>query len=527
MSNGKKEVSAVPRSHELVRWFDILAALLICCGLVGIYTLSLDRSYFGYGTETDYVGSMVLEAEKLIAGEALASEFHPPGFIIAMAIGHFFKGDWFWVGKSLSIISFTLTMITAYGMFRLIAGPLAGLGAIVGLLSSAVFLKYAMQTTSDVFYLALYYSTCLLAVYASVRKSFWLWLGVGILIIISTMTRTNGITLLLLLALPLFQSRGTDRIRLVAGCVAGLGFALLAFAVFAVATESNLMPAGTYHNIAITYFTEERISWEGMIEARSRFDSLADVLTHDPVTMAKSYIRDLLDIILRRIPLLAGPALALLFLPGLLYTVGQHHRPLVGFFFVLTLAQLLLVNLKAFEARYHLYFVPWIGVGALLSLSLIAERKDWAPKLRIPVLSMSVAIVLVGGLYAWTDTRRFAKLGGNPELARVLPIIQPIIGPNDVIVSRKSAHLAYYTGAASAWLPNVESEGELQAALVSAQTKSGAKGGVFLFLGEVEKRMRPETVSLVSKGDTLPWLVEVTESKAFPNWKLLHYRPQD
>ncbi len=489
--------------------------------------LSGERTHFGYGTETDYVGSMVSEARRLLAGQPLLSEFHPPGYILTMALAYLFSGDWFVAGKAISVVSAIVALAAAWGLFRVIATPLVAFGAVIGLLSSSVFLEYAMQATSDICFLALYYLTFLFAALALVRNITWLWIVVGALVIVATMTRTNGITLLLLVAMPFFLEERAERLRAFGCAVAGVALAAAAFYGFAQVTGSNLMPKGTYHNIALTYFTDERVAWEGMVEARSRFNSLTEVLTHDPVALAKGYARDLFDVTLRQVPTISGMVLALFFLPGLLFGLGGRNGRLFAAFFAISLAQLLLVNLKAYEPRYHLYLAPWIGAGAMICLASLSEWRGWYPRLRVPFLLGSCAIVLLGFLAAWGDARRFAAQGGNPELARVLPEIQPFLASNDVIISRKAQHLSYYTGAVPVWLSDIGTEEELLATLHAARLEVGVGGSVYLFYGQTERRLRPEVGNLVLRAPHYPWLKPVAGEMGKGAWSLFRYLPEE
>lgn len=514
-------------ARRRLHWADLVSAAVALVSIGLIVLLSGERTYFGYGTETDFVGSMIAEGQRLLSGEPLASEFHPPGYIMVATLAYLVSGEWFVAGKALSALSAALALLACHGLFRLIGGPVVALGAVIGLSSSATFLEFAMQATSDVYFLAIFYVTLMLAALAFVRRAPRLWLLVGALVVIVTMTRTNGITLLLLLGLPLIPGGGPGRLRALAFTAAGAGLAALAFLAFAQLSGSNLMPKGTFHNIAMTYFTDERISWEGMTEARSRFQSLRDVLTYDPAAMARGYASDLLDVTLRQIPQLGGPVLAMFFLPGLLIAIGDRQRPLLIFFLVLMIAQLLLVNLKAYEPRYHLYVTPWLGAGTVLLLSWLAARQDWPRWLRVPVVGLCCAAILVGLLYAWTDARRFAAQGGNPELARALPEIQPILTSDDVIMGRKSGHLAYYTDARPNWIPEVATEDDLRAALDAAAAKAGPGGRVFLFFGEIERRARRNVGPMLFDPPGLPWLERVAGTPdPASGWALFRYLPE-
>lgn len=499
---------------------DVLALLLILAASVLIFVLSGQRTLAGYGTETDFIGNMVAEATRLGNGIPLQSEFHPPGFILVMTAVHKATGDWFVTGKIISAVSAAATLLLAWALGRMLAGRAFALGAVVGLVSSATFLRYSLQATSDIYTLSLFFLTYLLAAIATRRGSNAAWFLTGALVVLSLMTRTNGVTLVLLLAVPLLLSYPGRRIPAVFSGLLGIACAALAFVAFARITGSNLMPKGTYYNIAMTYFTDERVSWEGMTEARARFHSLYDVLTYDPVRMAKGYSRDLFDIVFRKIPFLSGPILALLFLPGLLWAAAGRQRQMLLVILAVTVAQLLLVNLKAYEPRYHLYLTPWIGAGAVFLIAHFWQQRDWHRLYRVPVVVVLSALILMDLSRSALEARHFASDGGNPEIAQALAETRDILGAEDIVLSRKG-HLAYYSGSMSLYLPDVDGEAALREVFEQVRAEGKARD-IYIFIGDEDRKRRPQVADLVTGG--LAWLTPVAIGKR--GWGLYRYTPE-
>jgi hypothetical protein len=502
---------------------DWLALGVAAVTVIFLAVLAGGRTLAGYGTENDFIGSMVPEAARLLAGEPLLSSFHPPFYPVVLSGAYRLTGEWLAAGKAVTLASSAVTLVCSHLLFRLLAGPWAGFGAVLGLISAPVFLTYSLQATSDVFALALYSATFLAAAVAATRRSVATWALVGALALLTLMARTNGLTLVALLAIPLIQPGLGYRLGAVLAGIAGYAAAIVPFAAFAALTGSNLMPEGTYHNLALTYFTEERVSWEGMVEARARFDSLGDVLLHDPAAIARGYVRDLIDVALARAPQLAGPVLALLFLPGLILALapGRRRALLLAAFLLATLGQLLLVNFKAYEPRYHMYLAPWIGAGAAILIASMAGHRDWPLAFRRAVLGVLAPLAAYGPLSATQAARAFAAPGGNPELAVVLPEVRGILGPGDLVFARKS-HIAFYTGAQRLWMDEVDTGEELEALLAGA-SEPGVD--VHVFVGEVERRVRPGVVAAARSGQ--PWLVPVAEGTGPREWTLYRYAPGD
>jgi hypothetical protein len=339
----------------------------------------------------------------------------------------------------------------------------------------------------------------------------------GLLVGIGVLTRTNGITQIFLLAIPLFQAASLRyRAGSIVTAVLGLALVVGAAMLFAAVTGSNIMPKGTYHNIALTYFTEERISWEGMLEVQSRFNSLTEVLLHDPATMAKRYVADLYRTVVVDTPFLSGPFLALLFLPGLILAAGGRGRTLLLLLLAVTVAQILLVNLKAYLPRYYLFLTPWIGAGALVLLRHLMVA-PWPTLNRRIAAGVVWAMLGMGLLLAFGSTA--ASVGnGNRELADAMPELQRNVTAADAIVTRKP-HAPFYTDSTWIWLPEVSAVEELRG--VAETAKADGAETVFLFFGRIEGLFRPELdVQLETPPD---WLTPVARSSGPDAWVLYRF----
>jgi 4-amino-4-deoxy-L-arabinose transferase-like glycosyltransferase len=456
-----------------------------------------------------------------LAGEPLGSGFHPPGFPVVLALAQSLIGDWFVAGKTLAVVSAAVTLLCTFWLFHGLAGPWAAWGAIGGLASSATFLRFSIQATSDVYFLAIFTMSGLAVLLAADRRSLPLWFLAGLLVGIGFMTRTNGLTQFLLLAVPLFVSApAVHRLKAVAAAAVGLLLVLGLSLVFAAVTGSNLMPSNTYLNLAMTYFTQEKIMGEGMIEAGLRFSSLKEVLLYDPFTIIKTYARDLFELLTSKAVGLSGPLLALLFLPGLIFMVADRFRGLVLPFLLVAIAQILLVNFKAFEPRYYMFMAPWLGA----STGYLAWRfwqEDWSRFVKGAAVGLVLASFVFSTAREVTHTARFAS-EANPELADALGPLRELVRADDVVMSRKP-HVGFLTGATNAVLPMLSTETELREALAAAANRG--KGQVFLFYGRIERRFRPDIEPLLSQNQRPDWLVEVATGTVWgTHWSLYEYR---
>ena len=130
----------------------------------------------------------------------------------------------------------------------------------------------------------------------------------------------------------------------------------------------------------MTYFAGgDRTSAEAMDEVGGRFGGVADVLLHDPVALARTYLYDLFGVLSRGLTKIVEPPLYFLLLPGLLLLMGTRIGAGLIVLLALAGAQLLLVNFKAFQPRFYLFLVPIMGAAGELgrrSYARIGRQSD-------------------------------------------------------------------------------------------------------------------------------------------------------
>ena len=269
-------------------------SLFIWIGIIAY--ISLTRNYFSYDTETDFLGGFFVEAQRLVSGQALTLEFHPPLYASVLALFQIVIDDWFLTGRILSLVSYTVALTTSFFFFRLLIGNTAGWGALFSLMASSVMVLFSTLATSDIFFYAIYTSTLLLATLAFKKKSLRLWVISGIFIALAILTRSNGFTLLALLLLPWIDTNtNQEKIRNTIVLFIGISLPLLIWAGIAKYSGSPFMPAGNHANLALTYFSpvNDRLSGDARMLVEAQFQSLWQVISYDPLHMAKQYLVDL------------------------------------------------------------------------------------------------------------------------------------------------------------------------------------------------------------------------------------------
>lgn len=481
-------------------------------GVIALYSLFIglllfQRRYFGFGTETDYLGGFLPEAQRIIEGQPLLLEFHPPLYSMLLSLVQTVTQDWLRTGLLVSFVTGLIALVTNFLFFYRLLDIYAGWGALLGLMTSTVFLEYSVYATSDIFSLALYSSSLLLSLLAVQKKSAYLWILCGMAVGCLLLTRTNGITCLFIAVLPLWSNATfKQKINNFLFFAAGLSIPLLFWFTYALLSGSRFTPAGTYANFALTYFSpKDRVSGDARMRVEEQFDSLISVLSYDPVHIAKVYLKDLVSLG-KEMARMLQPWLVLFIPVGVFsfFRNSPENRKICTFYIVLTLLQVLLINFKAYEARYFLFFIPILGIfvgEAFRYLTSLAPRP--IPQ-RVVIGFCTVCAVFALTLsYSTSWEAVSSSVGELPEM-----------------VARK-LHLPFYTGSTSLPFPDVETLPELRCAL---ETQSGS-GDLFLYYGTQEKAFRRQFKALSNPQSSPTWLSPVEQSAEPNQWVLYQYSP--
>lgn len=498
----------------------ILPGIAASCFLL-VSLLSFKRSYFGFGTETDYLGAFVPEAQRVIAGEPLLLEFHPPLYSMCLALVQTLMQDWLRTGLLVSLAASAVALVTNFLFFYRLLGVYAGWGAILGLITSSVFLKYSAYATSDIFFLALYSTAFLLSLLAVKQKFAHLWILSGLAVGCILLTRTNGITCLLIAVLPWWSgSSFRQKQNNFLYFLLGLLIPLLSWVAYALFSGSQLTPAGTYANFALTYFSpSDRISGDARVQVEAQFDSLVDVLAYDPIHLARIYFADLISLgqsVAKMLPRPLG-----LFVPIGIFSFfkGKTENGKICIFYIaLTLLQVLLVNFKAYEDRYFLFLLPVLGVIVSKAFEYLISLVRRQKSRRVVAVFCMICVLLSLALSFRAAWRAVDSSVG--ELAEAVPKVQQLMLSGASMIARKP-HIPFYTGSTLLSFPAVETLPELRCALKTQLTS----GDLFLYYGTQEKAFRRQFEVLSDPEASPDWLKPVEYSAKSDSWVLYKYDP--
>lgn len=483
-----------------------------------------ERAYISY-IETDFINFTIPDAVRLLGGEPMRSLYHPPLHVLAVAGAWLLVGDWLAAGLMVSLVSAIVALVTCHALFRALAGTLAGWGAMLALLGSAVFTGEAFRAGNDMLFLALFLLTCWLAVLGLERRSAPAWLGCGLVMGLALLTRSNALPLLLFAAAPalIAGAARAEKLRAAAQVLAGLAVPLLAIAAFAAATGSQVVPANNLLNLTVTYFAEgaDRASFDAALEASELGDDLALVVTSDLMRVVRIYVLDFYTFIVSGLSELTEPAILFLAVPGIFILFAERFRlPLILVGLVIA-AEIGLTNFKSFDARYYLFVLPLLGAA-------MARTVQWVAFGQLPLRARTVFSLLVMALLAGSVASAAARsasyaLKKDDEIATLIATVRPLMAPFSAVIARKP-HIAYYTGSDWVFLPNLKSTDELKDYLAAPSGKvfEGLSSVVqmtttaqtrYLYFGENERRYRPQFWGLKWSDQAPDWLEVVSSAE--------------
>ena len=532
------------------RLWLVLILLAVAASAV-VAARSMDRNYFGWGTETDYLGTYVPEARRVLQGDNLEMRYHPPVYPVVLSLAFRATGDWLNAGLLLSGLGFLLALLASGAAMTWLAGKAAGVGAVLGLSISAIGLSYASLATSDIPYLAAYMFAVALAFGAWMRSNglegrgtVWTWFLAGVSLAMALGMRANSLTLLALLALPLLRRRRRDLLAMLAGLVLVTG----GWWGYGAVTGTPTTPTHTYMNLALTYFTpsddrQSGDSWRDR-DPTEMFDSVVDVVRHDPAAIVTTYLRDLVD--LPRTVLRSGlfplPAFVLT-VPGLILLFRRFRHPLVGVFFVVTASQVLLTNFKTFEARYYLFLVPVFGAAAGCAVAWVWGKAERFASGRVALLRLAlvpVLILFVAALgYRSLAQSRSPLHSADAELSSCLDDVVDLVPAGAPLMSRKP-HVPHYADAVYIGLPPVDELTQLHEVLRDgfngepmwcglrepAVLDLDPEDAIYIYFGRNEAKLRGDLAALLDPKTAPGWLdpVESGSSNDAP-WALYRFTP--
>ncbi len=507
-------LSAVKR-WPIAAWVAVACIMGIAAFIAAMATA---RSLFNVGVEIDTLVSFIPEARLLARLDPLQVKYHLPGYSMALGVAFVIFKDWLVAGLVVSVAAASFALAASYHLFERLWGPAAGLGAIAGLGTSAEFLAYGAQATSDIPFLAAYVGSLMFAARAFRSSRALDWAATGAFVAVTILMRTNGIALLPLLFLPFLMSPGGGRRKRDLVVVLGAFAAVAAlWALYSLATGTPLLPQRNHVNLALTYYsTGARQSADEMARVSGLFSSTTELILADPVRILRIYWQDLRSLPGSIATRLVWPPVLLLALGGFWLWWRDRHNPAAQILAVVTIASLLLLNLHAFDPRFHFYLLPLFGALAGTFLSWVIEKSGSRLTASRFIAGIGIGVMLFGIFRAGAEAQvQVRELENLAEFGESISAAVRLTESNASILTRKHT-VPKYSGRRRVNLPNVESV----AALCRSIQVLSPENPLYLYMGR-EERLSRQAMNLELESEPLPRWLELIDSRKGPAaWKL-------
>jgi 4-amino-4-deoxy-L-arabinose transferase-like glycosyltransferase len=486
----------------------IAIALVLAFALV-VTWIGSQRRVGNYVKETDFYHLYAPDADRLLAGSAPRHTNNTgPVYPLILALLYPVTGDHFASGKAVSILAALVTALTAFKLFRGLFGAAIGLLGLVFVLTGTDFVRFAVQATTDMLFLAVAVPAVLVA---SSRAG---TLGrravlAGALSGLAYLVRYAGVFLGPACLFALARRETGDRaarLRAVGLFVAG---ALLVISPWLIASErihGTPFYHRTYLMMAIAAYGLPR-DLDGLYDAGARFGSVAEVVGREPVAFAAQYVRNLVTTLANSLgaPLAVLP-LGILAVLGALNIVmrpeAARARPLV----FSVVMYLLMLGLVQWESRYFLfgylaygglaaYAIGLVAGGAWRRDRLEAGRSRWSTGLAVALILAVLVPALVRAPLRIAELLRQQPLG-LLDAAEALRQTRRRVPPH--VMGRKP-HLAYLVGGEWIFLPKAASLETLPAILCRESVD-------YLVLDDAAQKLRPTLAALRDPRAAPPWL---------------------
>ncbi|MBO0720159.1 MAG: glycosyltransferase family 39 protein [Blastocatellia bacterium] len=495
------------------RWLPLLICFI---QFLAMAYLARQHPFGNFATETDFYHYYAPDAERIAAGQFPDNTFQGPGYPALLAlISWLTGGDLFTIGKWLSVICAVLVGLLAFILFERLFGYWVGIGAQLIAIVSGEFPQFAINATTDLFFLLI----CLLALVVFTSDSIppgWRMFATGALCGLAYLTRYNGLFLLAaclagVLLLDLFERKWPERSLLA-------GFLLAAFLVVTSPwLYANNRRHGSpfyntnYLNLATEFYpelVEGKTNQDATRPLEQKFHSFRDVLRYDarriiehyPVNFYESLRLSTMDNLVN--PLVGGFAVL-----GLVLVLGGRKSKKLKFILATGLIYLMVTALTHWETRYYFLLMIFYAGLSVYAVARCFELMRARKLLNLPV-AIVVSVLLVALLWAlsFAQSRKDVKtfLAGQPwEIMAARDYLKRVDpkGSRIKIVARKP-HLPYLADGEWIFFPQVKSIEEFREWVKANRID-------YIAIGKRELKERKELSSLADPRNAPEWLKAV------------------
>jgi 4-amino-4-deoxy-L-arabinose transferase-like glycosyltransferase len=519
-----------PQPFELSKpkWLFWLLPILICLIHLSIlFYLARQHPIGNFATETDFYHFYAPDAERIAAGQFPTNTYQGPGYPALLALIAKLTGtDLFTIGKWLSVFCSTLCGLMIFLLFQRLFDYLVALGAQLISLVSGEFAQFAINATTDIFFLLLCLSVLVVFINEWLPVQ-WRLVLAGALTGLAYLTRYNGLFLLVaclvgIILLNLFERSWRGRWAL--STILIVSFFVAASPWFYANYKHHGSPFynTNYLNIATEFYPElvaGKTNQDGTRAVERQFSSFGDVLRYDPKRLLSHYPVNLFESLRLSVrdnlvnqwvgwAAVLGIALAL---------IRRRSKPVL-FVLISAAIYVLMMALSHWEARYYFFLMVLYAGFSVYAVSLLSRL---VPERRPAVagvicLALFVALWMMSLAESRRDVNRF--LASRPvEVMAARDYLASINqqGARLRIVARKP-HLPYLSRNDWVFFPQVKSLDEFRAWVETNQID-------YIAIGRRELRERKELTPLGDPKNAPTWLKAVW---VHDNPNFILYKPE-
>ena len=405
---------------------QLLPPALIC--LASLLVLAYFSSWHPYGTyttETDFYHYYSPDAQRIAARQFPENPYQGPGYPALLALAATVTGDLFVAGKWISIVSVAAVGLFTFMLFARLFGYFVGVGAQLLVLVGTQLPVFALNATTDAFFLMLCLATLVVLIGDRLPPVWRLSLS-AVLVSLAYLTRYNGLFLLVsglvaVLVFNLFERPWRGRVKLAALFVAVFLVTTSPWFYYNFKNRGSALYNTNYLNIATQFYPElakDSVFQDGTRRLAEMFHSFGDVLMHDPARLAVGYSENLYESLERSVTKdLVNEGVGWIAVIGLLLALIERRSKQLLVVLTSTAICVLLLSLTHWETRYYFFVMAvysGLAVYALARPLELLRVRGYATHRAFSLVPVALFAVLWS--FAFSDSRRelFRFLSTHP-----------------------------------------------------------------------------------------------------------------
>jgi hypothetical protein len=504
-------------------WLPLIISLIF---LVTISILARSHTFGTYETETDFYHYYGPDAKRIAARQFPENTFQGPGYSLMLALVNNFVGDLFVTGKWISIISGALIGLLVFILFYKLFSYWVGISAQIIVLVSPLFSRFAINATTDIFFLLLCLASLVIFTADKIPLKWRIPLS-AILTSAVYLTRYNGIFLVIsflsgILLLNIFDLKLFDRLKFT---TVFIGIFFISVSPWLYANHKHHGSAfynTNYLNIATEFYPEladSKVNQDATRVLNERFHSFLDVFKYDADRVLKLYPVKLYENLKKSVTNgeLVSPFVGWFALLGLILSLYERKSKTVVLLIGTYVFYMLLLSLTHWETRYYFFaMIVYAGLAAYAAFRLFEILRTRSllthPSFKlIPILLIAMMCITS---FAASKKEMTRFLANHPE--EVIKASEYFHQSNikGARVMARKPHIAYIGGQEWIFFPQFKSIDELKSWLSGNHVD-------YVVISSVEIKRRPALAFLKDPNAAPSWLNAVWNST-----DVVIYQPQ-